>query len=216
MAENQYGFPTEVLSLPSQGLLYPEDSPLRSGTIDVKYMTAKEEDILTSVNLINQGKVIDKLLESVIADPKVKLDDMLVGDKNALMVGTRVLGYGKEYKITLNDPDTNERVEHSVDLTSLKHLSFEDVDEKKFPSINLARIILKTKGSLGVVFNAAKEIALDRFISNDIKFLDMSNLVEKVLQLPEMNEYEYTLLDSIDEIISLNNRARQLSEQIRI
>ena len=67
-----------------------------------------------------------------------------------------------------------------------------------------------------MVFNAAKEIALDRFISNDIKFLDMSNLVEKVLQLPEMNEYEYTLLDSIDEIISLNNRVRQLSEQIRI
>ena len=103
-----------------------------------------------------------------------------------------------------------------MDLTSLKHLSFEDVDEKKFPSINLARIILKTKGSLGVVFNAAKEIALDRFISNDIKFLDMSNLVEKVLQLPEMNEYESTLLDSIDEIISLNNRVRQISQQIRI
>ena len=103
-----------------------------------------------------------------------------------------------------------------MDLTLLKNLSFEDVDEKKFPSINLARIILKTKGSLGVVFNAAKEIALDRFISNDIKFLDMSNLVEKVLQLPEMNEYESTLLDSIDEIISLNNRVRQLSKQIRI
>ena len=103
-----------------------------------------------------------------------------------------------------------------MDLTSLKHLSFEDVDEKKFPSINLARIILKTKGSLGVVFNAAKEIALDRFISNDIKFLDMSNLVEKRVTAPEMNEYEFTLLDSIDEIISLNNRVRQLSEQIRI
>ena len=72
-----------------------------------------------------------------------------------------------------------------MDLTSLKHLSFEDVDEKKFPSINLARIILKTKGSLGVVFNAAKEIALDRFISNDIKFLDMSNLVEKCYSCPK-------------------------------
>ena len=90
MAENQYGFPTEVLSLPSQGLLYPEDSPLRSGTIDVKYMTAKEEDILTSTNLIEQGVVITRLLESVIADPKVKLNDMLVGDKNAIMVGTRI------------------------------------------------------------------------------------------------------------------------------
>ena len=63
MAENQYGFPTEVLSLPSKGLLYHEDSPLRSGTIDVKYMNAKEEEILTSSNLLKPGKVIDRLLE---------------------------------------------------------------------------------------------------------------------------------------------------------
>ena len=121
MAENQYGFPTEVLSLPSQGLLYPKDSPLRSGTIDVKYMTAKEEDILTSTNLIEQGVVITRLLESIIANPKVKLDDMLIGDKNAIMVGTRILGYGKDYGITLTDPDTNERVEHVVDLTKLEN-----------------------------------------------------------------------------------------------
>jgi len=133
MAENQYGFPTEVLSLPSQGLLYPEDSPLRSGTIDVKYMTAKEEDILTSTNLIEQGVVITRLLESVIADPKVKLNDMLIGDKNAIMVGTRILGYGKDYGITLIDPDTNERVEHVVDLTKLENKS---IDEKLFENGN--------------------------------------------------------------------------------
>ena len=133
MAENQYGFPTEVLSLPSMGLLYPEDSPLRSGTIDVKYMTAKEEDILTSQNLIEQGKVITRLLESVIADPKVKLNDMLIGDKNALMVGTRILGYGKDYGITLVDPDTNERVEHIVDLTKLDN---KPIDEKLFENGN--------------------------------------------------------------------------------
>jgi len=121
MAENQYGFPTEVLSLPSQGLLYPEDSPLRSGTIDVKYMTAKEEDILTSTNLINQGVVITKLLESVIADPKVKLNDILIGDKNSLMVGTRILGYGKDYEVVITDPDTDEQVEYVVDLTKLEN-----------------------------------------------------------------------------------------------
>jgi hypothetical protein len=121
MAENQYGFPTEVLSLPSQGLLYPEDSPLRSGTIDVKYMTAKEEDILTSTNLIQQGKVIDKLLESIIANRKIKAHELLVGDKNALMVGTRILGYGKDYRVEITDPDTQERVETSIDLTELKH-----------------------------------------------------------------------------------------------
>ena len=133
MAESQYGFPTEVLSLPSKGLLYPEDSPLRSGTIDVKYMTAKEEDILTSTNLIQQGKVIEKLLESIIADPKVKLDDMLIGDKNALMVGTRILGYGKDYNIVLTDPDTQEQVEYTVDLTKLEN---KPIDEKLFENGN--------------------------------------------------------------------------------
>ena len=133
MAENQYGFPTEVLSLPSLGLLYPEDSPLRSGTIDVKYMTAKEEDILTSNNLIEQGVVITRLLESVIADPKVKLNDMLIGDKNAIMVGTRILGYGKDYGIILTDPDTQEKVEHIVDLTKLEN---KPIDEKLFENGN--------------------------------------------------------------------------------
>ena len=134
MAENQYGFPTEVLSLPSQGLLYPEDSPLRSGTIDVKYMTAKEEDILTSTNLIQQGKVIERLLESVVANPQVKMDDMLIGDKNALMVGTRILGYGKDYPCTIIDPDTNEKVEINIDLTTLEH---KKIDEKIYKNGNL-------------------------------------------------------------------------------
>ena len=134
MAESQYGFPTEVLSLPSQGLLYPEDSPLRSGTIDVKYMTAKEEDILTSTNLIQQGKVIDRLLESIVANPKIKVDDMLVGDKNALMVGTRILGYGKDYPCTIVDPDTNEKVEINIDLTTLEH---KKIDEEIYKNGNL-------------------------------------------------------------------------------
>ena len=133
MAENQYGFPTEVLSLPSQGLLYPEDSPLRSGTIDVKYMTAKEEDILTSQNLITQGVVLDKLLESIIADRTIKFDDLLIGDKNALLVGTRILWYGKEYRCTITDPDTFEDVEQVIDLTTFQNKS---VDEKLYKNGN--------------------------------------------------------------------------------
>ena len=134
MAENQYGFPTEVLSLPSQGLLYPEDSPLRSGTIDVKYMTAKEEDILTSTNLIQQGKVIDRLLESVIADSKVKPSDLLIGDKNALLLGTRILGYGKDYEVTITDPDTNQSVKQVIDLTTIQH---KEVDTSLYENGNL-------------------------------------------------------------------------------
>ena len=131
MSEQKYAFPTEVLALPSKGLLYPKDHPLSSGTIDVKYMTAKEEDILTSSNLIEKGLVIDRLLESVIANPKVKLDDLLIGDKNALMLGTRVLGYGKEYVVEIEDPDTTLKVEFKVDLTTLES---KKIDEKIFKS----------------------------------------------------------------------------------
>ena len=93
----EYQFPTEEVSLPSKGLLYPKDSPLSSGKVDIKYMTAKEEDILTSPNLIKQGTVVDKLLESVIVTEGVSIDDLLVGDKNAIMIAARILGYGKDY-----------------------------------------------------------------------------------------------------------------------
>ena len=143
MAENQYAFPTEQLSLPSKGLLYPEDSPLSSGTIEVKYMTAKEENILTSTNLIEKGLVIDRLLESVIADPKVKLDDLLIGDKNALMLGTRVLGYGKEYVCTIIDPDTGLEVETSFDLTKL---STKSLDKKLIKGGNKFEFTLPISG----------------------------------------------------------------------
>ena len=121
MAENQYDFPTEVLDLPSKGLLYPKENPLSSGQIDIKYMTAKEEDILTSLNLLEKGLAIDKLLESIIANPKIKLDDILLGDKNAIMIGARILGYGKNYEINMIDPDTVNEVTTTVDLSTIKH-----------------------------------------------------------------------------------------------
>ena len=98
MAEDKRQFPTEVVDLPSKGLLYSKDSPLAGGTIELKYMTAKEEDILTSRNLIQKGIVLDRLLESVIVDEKVSLNDLLLGDKNAIMIAARVLGYGKDLK----------------------------------------------------------------------------------------------------------------------
>jgi len=141
MSENKFDFPTEVVDLPSKGLVYPEGHPLRKGNVEIKYMTAREEDILTSTNLIEKGVVIDRLLESVIADPKVKLDDLLIGDKNALMVGTRVLGYGADYTIKLTDPDTSLEVEHTFDLTKLETTK---PDEKLFKNGNKFEFTLPT------------------------------------------------------------------------
>ena len=64
-------FPSEVIDLPSEGKIYPEDSPLRDGKVEIKYMTAREEDILTSQNLIKKGIVIDRLLDSLILTPGI-------------------------------------------------------------------------------------------------------------------------------------------------
>ena len=115
-------FPTEVVDLPSQGLLYPTDSPLSSGKIEIKYMTAREEDILTSANLIKKGVVIEKLLESLVIDKSIKIDDLLIGDKNAVLIAARILAYGKEYSVEYD----GQKIE--VDLTQLKD---KKLDESK-------------------------------------------------------------------------------------
>ena len=114
--------PTEIVSLPSKGLLYPETSPLSKGEIEMKYMTAKEEDILTNANYIRQGIVIDKLLQSLIVTP-IDYNELLVGDKNAIMIAARVLGYGKDYNFTYNGKEV------TVDLSILED---KKVDESLF------------------------------------------------------------------------------------
>ena len=126
-------FPTEVVSLPSKGHYYSKDDPLSSGEIEIKYMTAKEEDILTSANLIRRGIVIDKLLEALVVDEKVKLDTMLIGDKNGLMVAARILGYGKEYNFEIDCPACAEHNKDSVDLTTFgdKKVDFSNHDKGK-------------------------------------------------------------------------------------
>ena len=115
--EKKHQFPSEEVTLPSKGLLYPEGSPLRSGVIEMKYMTAREEDILTNQNYIKNGTVIDKLLQSLILSP-INYNDLLIGDKNAVLVASRILGYGADYSFTINHPQTNEMETITVDLTN--------------------------------------------------------------------------------------------------
>jgi len=114
MSENK--FPSEIIDLPSEGKLYPEGSPLREGKLEVKYMTAKEEDILTSQNLIKKGLVIETLLDSLILTKGVKSEDLIIGDKNALMVAARILAYGPEYPCEITNPNTGEKLTHTFNI----------------------------------------------------------------------------------------------------
>tara|TARA_R110002167_G_scaffold7501_1_gene35639 strand:- start:11255 stop:12022 length:768 start_codon:yes stop_codon:yes gene_type:complete len=116
----QTQFPAEEVTLPSKGLLYPKTSPLSKGTIEMKYMTAREEDILTNANYIKNGVAIDKLLQSLISDTSIDFDDLLIGDKNAIMIAARILGYGAEYEVKIPHPDTGIDTEGTIDLSKVE------------------------------------------------------------------------------------------------
>jgi hypothetical protein len=116
--DQTFNFPTEEIELPSKGLIYPEDNPLSSGKVIMKYMTAKEEDILTNQSYIQKGIVLDKLLQSLIVS-KINYNDLVVGDKNAIMVAARILGYGSDYSFEYSGQ------EYTVDLTKIDNKPFE-------------------------------------------------------------------------------------------
>ena len=121
----EFKFPTEEVELPSKGLVYPEENPLSSGKIEIKYMTVKEEDILTNQAYIQKGVVLDKLIESLIVNKDINYKDLIIGDKNAVLIASRILGYGKEYSFKYNDND------HQVDLS--------EVDNKEFDSSSIVK-----------------------------------------------------------------------------
>lgn len=107
--------PYDVIPLPSKGLLYPGKSP----TIEIEYLTAMDENILTSPNLLQSGKFVDVLLKRKVRPGQVKVKDLLIGDRNAILIWLRATGYGEKYPVTIQTPD-GEEFESEVDLTQLK------------------------------------------------------------------------------------------------
>jgi len=176
-------FPTEVIDLPSKGLVYPKEHPLSSGQVEIKYMTAKEEDILTSPNLIEKGIVLDKLLESIIVTEGVKLDDFVIGDKNTLLVSARILGYGKDYPVNYNDEEIN------IDLTSLKEIW---IDEKNLVEPNKNEFKFTTPISKSqIVFSI-----LDGHMEKQLD--DLNKAYEKAGQSRELTNRYKLIIKSVD------------------
>ena len=118
-------FATEIIDLPSEGYFYPVNSPLSSGRIEIKFMTAREEDILSSQNLIKKGIVLDELLKALIVNPDIKLDDILVGDKNAIFIAARRLAYGAAYPVKIKCPECSAESNINVNLSELKNRPFD-------------------------------------------------------------------------------------------
>jgi hypothetical protein len=169
-----YPFPTEVISLPSKGLCYPESSPLSKGEITIKLMTAKEEDILTSSNLIRKGIHLDKLLESVVVESGVNIGELLIGDKNAILVTSRILAFGADYDVTVTDPESGEPTNIVVDLSKIK---IKEVDESilnrqnEYPfTLPVSKSQIKFK-----LLTHSDEIAINKDIEASEKTLKQGN-----------------------------------------
>ena len=120
--------PTEFVELPSRGKYYPAGHPLHGkDTIEIKFMTAKEEDILTSKALIKKGIAIDRMLQSLIIDKNIKVEDLLVGDKSALIIAARISGYGSEYSVSVTCPSCETKSKHEFDLSAFSVKETEDL-----------------------------------------------------------------------------------------
>jgi phage FluMu protein Com len=121
--ENKY--PTDVIPLPTKGWFYPEGHPLSSGEIELKQMTAKEEDILANTQLRKNGKFLEKLLESLIVNKSIKQEDILVPDKNAIFLAIRRLAYGDEYPVSITCPSCLEVNRVTINLSTVENKPFD-------------------------------------------------------------------------------------------
>ena len=144
--------PTEFVELPSQGRYYPAGHALhKQTTIEIRHMTAKEEDILTSETLLKKGLALDRLIQSVIITPGVNVNDLLVGDKNALLIASRITGFGPLYEAKVTCPSCTEGIETTFDLATLPLVHAETLpDEVTYRDGEFCFMLPKTGVEIGV------------------------------------------------------------------
>lgn len=210
--EQKAKFPTEMVELPSKGLLYPKGSPLAEGKIEMKYMTAKEEDILTNQNYIQNGTVIDKLLQSLIVTP-INYGDLLVGDKNAILIASRILGYGKDYEFEYGGE------KQSVDLSLLEP---KELDESLFKS-GENKFTFVTPASQAVLtfklLTHADEQAIDQEIKglkklNKDSSAELSTRLKRMITSVNGDAETKTIRDFVDNYL-LARDSRAFREYVR-
>jgi hypothetical protein len=121
--------PSEIFHLVSNGMVYPKDHPLRNGTIEMRYMTAYDEDILTNPSYLRENIVLDKLLEALIVTP-IDYSTITKIDKNGLIISARIVSYGKDYDVIVKDPKTGKELNRTVDLSKLKNSEFNLISDE--------------------------------------------------------------------------------------
>ena len=195
-----YKFPTEVIDLPSKGLIYEKDNPLSTGKVEMKYMTAKEEDILTTQSYIKDGTVLDRLFQSLIigngeGEP-IKYVDLVTGDKNAIMIAARVLGYGKDYKVEIDDPSQpGTKQKETIDLTQFENKSYDGSNQVE-PHKNEFEFTLPVSGRK-ITFMAMTE-SRERKVKHQVEALKKANRKLKDMTSRELTTRMKNMILSVD------------------
>jgi hypothetical protein len=209
---SEFKLPTETIELPSKGLLYPEDSELSKGTVEMKYMTAREEDILTNQSYIKNGTVLDKLMKSLIVS-KINFDDLLIGDKNAIMVAARILGYGNEYSFNYLGES------HTVDLSQIENKPLQE--ELFAPRVNEFTFTLpKSKNTVTFkLLNHKDEQDISRELDglkkiNKDSFPELTTRLKYIITSVEGNREKKDIRNFVDNYL-LAQDSRALREYVR-
>ena len=194
-----YKFPTEIIELPSKGLVYSKDNPLSSGKVEMKYMTAKEEDILTTQSYIKDGSVLDRLFQSLIIGNgeglPIKYVDLVTGDKNAIMIAARILGYGKDYEVELEDPFSNNKQKEVIDLTQFENKEYDGSNQLELHR-NEFEFTLPNSGRK-VTFMAMTE-SKERKVKHEVEELKKANRKLKDETSRELTTRLKTMILSVD------------------
>ena len=176
-----YVTPTEFVELPSRGKFYPSDHPLHNKeVIEMRFMTAKDEDILTSPALLRNGLAIDRLIENLIVDSNVNVNDLLLGDKNAVILAARISGYGEQYNVNVTCPNCEASIEHEFDLSEIPHQNGtipEDDNENVYLTPEGTFVAKLPKSQFSVEFKL--------LTGQDEDYLEKVALKTKKLKLPE-------------------------------
>lgn len=190
--------PTQLVELPSKGKFYHPNHPLRDKeTVEIRFMTAKEEDILTSKSLLKKGIAVDRMIESVIVDKSINIDELLIGDKNAIIIGARITGYGEDYETKVQCPACGANVRHSFDLSDLK---------TTFPSEENEKQLLETRTFKTKLPITKFDVELRLLKGSDEKYL--SNLAD---QRKAAKVEESTMSDQLKLlVVSINGETDKL------
>ena len=170
---------TEIVDLPSKGQFYPQGSPLHGvESLEIRHMTAKDEDILVNKSYITKGVVLDRLLQSVLVDKSVSVDDLLVGDKNALLVAARITGYGSEYNTKVLCPACGSITENVLDLDEITSNETRTGIYEAQQTANGTFLL--------TLPNSGVEVQIRPFTGRDEKNILNSNKMRKKNKLPEL------------------------------